>query len=518
MNSRDLDDRMLAALSVLIIVASAAIEYYSPHGVYLGSGYAIAVMLTFYSEGRRNAFVMAGISFLVVLFSIFFIHNNEDFGIVVANHAFSIIGIIVATVVVLYIKGLQQQAEKDNKQVNSLFQHAAEGIIVTNRTGEMVLVNPLAEQMFGYNKNELVGRKIEMLIPEGTRPKHIAHRAHFHEAPVNRTMGEGRDLYAMRKDGKVFPVEISLSQYKLGKEVYVTAFIIDISVRKKSQQELFAQKQELERVSDEIKKLNYDLEQKVHDRTMMLRETLAQLERSKDDLSMALEREKELGDLKSRFVSTVSHEFRTPLSTILSSANLINRYEEKDDQEKREKHVARIRDSVKHMNAMLEDLLSLGRLEEGLVEAKPEVFELRNFMVDFVAEMSEIARKGQKISYMEKGESMVISDRRLLKNVLINLTSNAIKFSPEDSLIEISAVNEGGQLVISVKDSGIGISDEDQAHLFERFFRARNASNIQGTGLGLHIISKYLELLKGSINLQSKINEGSTFIISIPSL
>lgn len=398
----------------------------------------------------------------------------------------------------------------------SLFANATEGIILTNRTGEMVLANPCAEKMFGFSIDEMVGQKIEILLPDAIRNRHVHHRDGFHQNPVNRSMGAGRDLFAKRKDGTVFPVEISLSHYQLVGETYVIAFIIDITVRKQHEEIQLQQKEELQRVTSEIKKLNSELEQKVADRTMMLRETLAQLETSKEELESALEKEKELSDLKSRFVSTVSHEFRTPLAAVLSSASLLGKYTKTEDQEKREKHVARIKEGVQHLNIMLEDLLSLGKLEEGLVEPKKGIVHCRTFMEDFISDLKEILKRGQQIKFVHEGNDEVFTDKRLLKNILLNLVSNAIKFSPEDSVIEISCCNQKEQMVLVVKDKGIGISEEDQQHLFERFFRARNAANIQGTGLGLHIVSKYIELLNGTINLRSEENNGTTFTISLP--
>lgn len=405
---------------------------------------------------------------------------------------------------------------KDDAMMASLFANATEGIVLANRAGEIVVVNPFAEKMFGFAKEEMIGQKIEILLPDAIRSKHVEHRESFHKNPVNRSMGAGRDLYAKREDGTVFPVEISLSHYVLDGETFVIAFIIDITVRKQHEEIQQKQREELQRVSYEIKKLNAELEQKVQDRTMMLRETLAQLETSKEELEQALEREKELSDLKSRFVSTVSHEFRTPLAAVLSSASLIGKYVKGEDQEKREKHIGRIKESIKHLNDMLEDLLSLGKLEEGLVEAKLQQFNCSEFMDDFIAEMKAIAKPGQQIIFAHSGGNEVVSDKRLLRNILLNLVSNAIKFSPENSVIEIYCSNEQSQLSISVKDNGIGISEEDKQHLFERFFRARNAQNIQGTGLGLHIITKYLELLNGKIDLQSEVNKGSTFKVIIP--
>lgn len=400
----------------------------------------------------------------------------------------------------------------------SLFAYATEGIILVDRAGKIVLANPFAEKMFGFTQQEMIGQPIEILIPDEVRDKHVQHREIFHQNPLNRAMGAGRDLYAKRKDGTVFPVEVSLSYYTLNGEVFVIAFLIDITIRKHNEEIQRMQREELQRVSDEIRKLNIGLEQKVEDRTMMLRETLAQLERSKADLEKALEKEKELSDLKSRFVSTVSHEFRTPLAAVLSSASLLLKYTKEEDQEKRERHVQRIKESVKSLSDLLDDLLSLGKLEEGLIKPQPQPFICTEFMHDFINEMQALTKHGQQIILHYTGSEEVMTDKRLLRNILLNLVSNAIKFSPENSSIHISCVNNNNTLTLMVKDSGIGISEEDKQHLFERFFRARNAQNIQGTGLGLHIVSKYLELLNGKIYMQSELNKGTTFTLTIPNL
>jgi signal transduction histidine kinase len=254
----------------------------------------------------------------------------------------------------------------------------------------------------------------------------------------------------------------------------------------------------------------------VEDRTIMLRETLAQLEKSKNELAESLQKEKDLGDLKTRFVSTVSHEFRTPLGAILSSSYLLGQYIEKRDFDKCARHITKITESVKHMSSMLEDLLSLGKLEEGLIQAKFEEFDFNKFVTEVISEMQELAKKGQKIELHNSINVEPHTDKRLLKNVLLNLIGNAIKFSEENSAITIESKVADGLMHIAVTDSGIGISEEDREHLFQRFFRAQNAANIQGTGLGLHIITKYLELLNGSISIESELGKGSTFTIKIP--
>lgn len=408
---------------------------------------------------------------------------------------------------------------KNAQQFEALFNHATIGIILCNKQAEIIDFNRQAEEQFGYTREELVGKKIEILIPTQFKEKHIGDRNRFYHDPHPRTMGAGRDLHGLKKDGAEFPVEVSLSNYYLEGEIYVIAFVIDITIRKNNEAIVYQQKAELERVTAQIRQLNSELEQKVENRTKMLRETLAELEKSKEEVSEALEKEKELGDLKSRFVTMASHEFRTPLSTILSSAFLLSKYNGADEAAKREKHIDRIKGAVGDMKSILEDFLSLGKLEEGSVNARMELLpfdDVVGVVADTIHGLEQITRKGQKIYFTHRGDGDVYADPALLRNILLNLISNAIKFSPENAAIDVE-LNKGElELVMSVSDQGIGISEEDQEHLFERFFRAKNASNIQGTGLGLHIVAKYVELMNARISMQSELNKGTSFYIHIP--
>lgn len=385
-------------------------------------------------------------------------------------------------------------------------------MVIVNSDGVITNFNKFAEQQFGYGKDEVIGGTVEMLLPGPITKRHVGHREGFVKSPTNRPMGSGRDLFAKRKDGTVFPVEISLSHYTRNNESYVIAFIIDITVRKNNEIAL-------KESTDRIQQINVELEQKVDGRTKMLRETLAELEGSKEELNEALKKERELGDLKSRFVTLASHEFRTPLSTILSSASLIDKYLKEEEHPKRKKHVDRIKEAVGNMRDILEDFLSLGKLEEGQIDVNMEELtneQLRDDLSRVVASMEQLTKPGQKISVECSVTSSVKLDRKLTGNIISNLLSNAIKFSPDHSEIFIRCKSEKKLLSIEVQDSGIGISEEDQKHLFERFFRAKNAANIQGTGLGLNIVVKYLELMGGRILCNSDIDEGTTFTVQIP--
>ena len=239
--------------------------------------------------------------------------------------------------------------------------------------------------------------------------------------------------------------------------------------------------------------------------------------RYEEDLMRALRIEQELNDLKSRFISMASHEFRTPLSAIHSSAILIGKQNTPGMEDKRLRYLRQIKNNVRNLVVILDDFLSLSSLEEGTMEAQPETFDALNLIRSVLEELESNLKVGQHfeeafdISTLE-----VYQDPKLLRQILVNLLSNAIKYAPEKSGILIKIVKKGSDFTIAVQDSGMGIPKEEHDQLFNRFFRARNAINIPGTGLGLHLVKLYTELMGGTIRFKSALNKGSTFTLSLP--
>ncbi len=411
----------------------------------------------------------------------------------------------------LSTENLHQEKEK----FEALFQHASMGILVAGKTGEILLANNFLLAQFGYEKQqELVGKKIEQLIPSRYHQHHTRYRDQYNKHPQPRPMGVGKDLFAVKKDGTEFPVEISLSNYVMDGESYTIAFISDITRRKEYENAVILQKEQLAETFKKIEEMNDELEEKVELRTKQLKDTLEQLEISRDELAKALSKEKELSDLKSRFVSMASHEFRTPLSTILSSASLVAKYTEGEEQDKRDKHIHRIKSSVNNLTSLLNEFLSIGKIEDGKIVANNISFNIRELIAALCTELEGIAKKDQQIIYRHTGEERVLLDPSLLRNVITNLLSNAIKFSSENGIIEVDSKVGAGEILITVQDHGLGISKEDQEHLFERFFRGANVTNIQGTGLGLHIVGRYIEIMDGKIEFESELEKGTRFIIT----
>jgi PAS domain S-box-containing protein len=398
---------------------------------------------------------------------------------------------------------ITNQDNMDSKQgIDAIFQFATEGILLTNEKSEILHVNPSAEKLFGYNEGELVGEKIEILIPKRFAHKHVAHRDGFIKNPQARKMGTGMDLVGMKKDGSEFPVEVSLSPFSSDEGKFVVAFISDVSLRKVTEENL--------------KNYSEELEKQVADRTVILQEVIVELEKTKNEVHQALQKEIEVNEMKSRFVSMASHEFRTPLATILSSLSLVKKYGDQNETENQLKHIQKIKSSISHLTDILNDFLSVSKLEEGKVNNSIEHFNIKEFIEEVISDMESLCKWGQVIHYGHKGDEFILLDKKLMRHILFNLISNSVKFSDEKTEIKIITENLANEFKLSIEDQGIGISEKDQIYLFERFFRATNALNVTGTGLGLNIIKNYIELMNGNISFKSVENEGTTFYLNFP--
>jgi len=409
---------------------------------------------------------------------------------------------------------------KSQNYLQSIIRTASDGIIILNSKGIIQSVNTAAAILFGYEPEEMEGENISKLMPQEYATHHDSYIQNYHRTNIAKIIGIGREVEGKRNDGKTFPFRLSISKLKVEGEVFFTGIIHDLTEQKKAEQKL--------------KELNKTLEKRVNDRTEELADTVnkllneigerkeaqAKLVENEAEIKNALKKEKELSDLKSRFISTASHEFRTPLAAIGLSASLIGKYNDTNDitGEKRLKHVKRIQSNVDTVTDILNDFLSVSRLEEGKLELNPEKFDLKKFSEGIVNDLTGFKKPNQQIHYSHKGDrSEVFLDNHLLKNVIINLLSNAVKYSKEDGEIYLQTETDEKNTSIQVRDKGIGIPKEDQKFLFDRFFRANNASNIQGTGLGLNIVKQYVESMGGNITFESEEGKGSVFLISIPS-
>jgi PAS domain S-box-containing protein len=359
---------------------------------------------------------------------------------------------------------IQDELKNVNELFVKLFYESPVGMVISRiQTGEIINCNKAFADLINFSKSELIGKTaVQLDILSNTIQREEI------MSGVKRN-GTARDLEVQLKprDRESVWVSISMQSIDINDEPCLLSAILDMTVHKEAEEKM--------RLA-----LNYEIE---------------------------------LNKLKSNFVTLASHEFRTPLTTILSSAFLLDKYVSEEYREKVNKHLTRIKNSVSLLTSILDEFLSLSKIEEGKLEAKSEKLNIREAMDALCSNLQGMAKPGQRIVYAHMGEEEIYSDPVLLGSIVNNLVSNAIKYSADSDQIHVSSV-VNSKIYLSVKDHGIGISKEDQKHLFDRFFRASNTGNIQGTGLGLHIMKHYLDMLGGSIEVISEPGQGSEFKIS----
>jgi len=385
--------------------------------------------------------------------------------------------------------------------LKAIIENAIDGIITIDERGRIESINPAACKLFQYIPEEVIGNNITMLMPEPYKGEHDGYINRYQHTGEPHIIGIGREVTGLKKDSTTFPFRLGVSQVQFsGRKIY-TGFIHDLSREKEAEAQL--------------REYAAHLEEEVEKRTIWLKDTVTALEDAKEEVSQSLEKEKELSQLKSRFVSMASHEFRTPLSAIQLSASLIDKYAQPFDNPNIAKHVKRIKNAVGNLTTILNDFLSLEKLEAGKVEPTNIPFDLVKLSEEITEEMQVIAKENQNIIYQHTGTTSFIHlDGNLLKNCIINLIGNAIKYSGENTFIEFNTEVAENECIVTIKDNGIGIPEADQKHLFEAFFRAHNTGNIPGTGLGLNIVGRYVNLMNGKIDFESKVNKGTTFILT----
>lgn len=387
--------------------------------------------------------------------------------------------------------------------LHAIIENAIDGIITINESGLIESMNPAACALFGYTNAEVIGQNVSVLMPQPDKNHHDEYIHRYQKTGTANIIGKGRDVYGQKKDGSLFPFRLGVNKVDFSGRTIYAGFIHDLSKEKEA----------------EAKILHYasQLEKLVEERTLSLQELVSDLQHAKEAVSKSLEKEKELNQLKSRFVSMASHEFRTPLSSINLSASLIEKYKQQEDDINVSKHVGKIKSSVANLTTILDDFLSLERLEAGKIETSLSHFDIVKLSEEITEEMQLMAKKDQNIIYQHTGmNSTVLLDQNLLRNCIVNLISNAIKYSGESTFIEFNTELTPEECIVTVRDNGIGIPDIDHKHLFEPFFRANNTGNIPGTGLGLNIVHRYVKLMGGEVNFASIVNQKTVFTLKFP--
>ncbi|MDB5023419.1 MAG: Sensor protein FixL [Mucilaginibacter sp.] len=387
--------------------------------------------------------------------------------------------------------------------LTAIIKNAIDGIITIDERGNIESINPAACKLFDYIPEEVIGKNVSILMPPPDKEQHDAYLQRYQQTGHAHIIGIGRDVVGLKKDGSRFPFRLGISEVQFsGRKIYA-GFIHDISHQRAAEERL--------------KEYAAHLEELVVERTQDLKSTVEALQMAKEEVSFSLEKERELGLLKSRFVSIASHEFRTPLTSVQLSVSLIEQYAKTLNSPNIIKHVGKIKSAVGNLTSILNDFLSLEKLEAGKQEAAYHDFDLVVFSETITEEMQALAKQNQNIIYQHTGtKSAVRLDQNLLKNCIVNLINNAIKYSGENSFIGFTTEISERECIVTVSDNGIGIPDADQKHLFEAFFRAHNTGTIPGTGLGLNIVARYTHLMNGKIDFKSEVNQGTLFTITFP--
>jgi PAS domain S-box-containing protein len=384
------------------------------------------------------------------------------------------------------------EVENLRRQHQLILSAIGEGVYGVDLQGNATFVNPAAAQMIGWETQELIGKSMHQVLHH-SRPDHSPYPredcpiyAAFQDGTIHRASEER----FWRKDGTSFPVEYISTPMRdeHGKLIGAVVAFRDITKRKWAESVLH--------------RANEELEQMVRERTA--------------ELCQANEQLKELSEVRSRVVSMVCHEFRNPLNNILLSVSSLGRYETQLTVDQKEKYLLDIQDSVERMTQMIDAILIIGKVEAKGMEIYPNRFDLISFCRELIAEVQP-PLDSERILFVSRAKTLIVTlDQQLLRSILVNILSNAIRYSPEPSPIQFILRKQRQHVVFQIKDQGIGIPREDLPYLFEPFHRGRNVSNIAGTGLGLNIVKRFVDLQQGRVEVESQLGKGTIFTVVLP--
>jgi PAS domain S-box-containing protein len=363
------------------------------------------------------------------------------------------------------------------------------GILVWDKEHKIVLSNNPVAEILGYGNDELIDLDITTLFTGSDI------FLDFIENPHKKKFKSTLDLTGINKNGEKIPLELFLGKIDYEDEPYFKALITDITLRKEQE--------------TKINYLNLQLEEELKLRN-------DELERVIEQLKISLSKEKELNHLKTKFIALASHEFKTPLSAILSSTELIVKYADMDSIDKRNEHVTKVKSMIHHLNGILDNLLTLENTESGNIKTYFDYFKFEDLINNIFRNTNPLLKKEQTIKFENYCKEKIYHDQHIIKIILTNLLYNAIKYSKDKGHITVEFKCNSENIFFSVEDNGIGIPKDEQNLIFNRFFRAKNASYYPGTGVGLNIVKGYVNSLNGNISFESIENKGTIFRIQLP--
>jgi PAS domain S-box-containing protein len=415
--------------------------------------------------------------------------------------------------VALYNHQMEKQRQERAQWLATTLQSMGDAVITTDSQGLVTFMNPVAEAITRWKQEEVLGHDLTQVfqtINEKTRevvenPVVVALRK-------GATVGLENHTLLISKDGNEIPIDDSAAPIKNEDGNILGAVLVfhDITEQQQIQSLLESTNEELEvKVAESTTQLMQANEQ--------LRAEIAQRQRLESELLLALEKERELNELKSRIIATVSHEYRTPLTTILSSIELLEQYNSRLTEEKKQKHFQRIKASIKYLTKLVNNMLFVNQAEAGSLGFDPAPLDLEQVAREWVEEFRLQDAGQHRIIFDCQGAStQALLDGKLLESMLRNLLSNAIKYSPEGSQVRLELVFEQSEVVFSISDQGIGILPAEQEQIFNAFFRGSNIGITPGVGLGLVIVKECVDLHGGTIAVDSEVGVGTTFTVTLP--
>jgi PAS domain S-box-containing protein len=372
-----------------------------------------------------------------------------------------------------------------------LLEAAPDAIIEVDDSGRIVLANAAMEKMFGYSRDELIGSSVDELLPQQLRLRHASYRHDYRVHPKSRPMGSGLELFARRKDGSSFPVEISLSPVSGQEGLHVSAFIRDITDRKQAE--------------DRIRSMNENFAAELSTKNFELRMRNREVERA--------------DQLKSEFLSSMSHELRTPLHTVIGFADLLVEEIKGPLNHDQRRYVEYIQRDSRHLLELINDVLDLSKIEAGRVDLNQESFQPSEVIQEALSGLRPLAsNKGITILEELAASMWITADRVRFKEIFYNLISNAIKFTPQRGQITVQSAARLEEAFFCVADTGVGIPQSEQERIFEKFSQVGSTTRgiREGTGLGLSITKHLVEMHRGKIWVESQVGMGSKFQFLLP--
>ncbi|GAB4515173.1 MAG: hypothetical protein OHK0046_18300 [Anaerolineae bacterium] len=380
------------------------------------------------------------------------------------------IGLVGITHNISNIKANEEALRASEEKFRMFIESAPIATIISDHAGQIVLLNRAAERLFGYTRDELIGTSIQALVPVHLRTEHNPQSSQWNY-DQHRQRSDAMEVFAQRKNGQIFPADVQLSQVSVEPESLTMSFVMDITRRKQAE----------------------------------------------ETLRMALEKEKELGELKSRFISMASHQFRTPLAAILASTESLTIYLDRMDSNQIDMRLDRIRKQVMYMKNIMDDVLELARIQADQVRYQPVEGDLDALCKEIIEDFTHQGGYRDRVIYNGPSTPLMTSfDPHLMHHLVNNLIHNALKYSMDDQPVYVNLSYAQDHILLTVQDTGIGIPPQDIKHLFDPFFRATNVGTIAGTGLGLSIAKQAVDAHRGSIAIETTPDIGTTFVVTLP--